>query len=163
MKRLMVFGTTASVCLALLLASSNAAEKNPVEPIDKGKFVPDLAIIDFSGGCDDANFNLAGTVKNVGLADYTRTKSVTGQLQGRQIQLNAVNPLKFGTKLKLLRTLSVPSLKINQTWTTGNMKIPSKGVPVTSGSAKFVLMLTKGDVDPANDSKETSVNFPCVR
>jgi hypothetical protein len=166
MKRFMILGIGASVCLALVLASIQAQERTPskIPPIDRLRpgpkyAVADLAVIEFTGAYDGTKFHVGGKVKNVGKGEYSRTRSTTtGGFEGRKIQVYSVNPLSIGKKLKLLRTVSIPSLKANQTWATPSMAF-SPSELYGKGNPKFVLMITAGDAERSNDSKEISVSY----
>ena len=118
----------------------------------------DLAVTQFSGVLQGSNYVLGGSVRNVGTADYFRTFSLTRGLQGRRIQLFVVinGGLSKGGSTKLLRSMLVPNIKTGQTWTMPAMTIPTSQVP-GSATAQFLLMLTPGDNDSANDWRQTWV------
>jgi hypothetical protein len=164
MKCFTISGVLAIAFLATAPAGSQAqVPKVSASPSERAKAgqkyaVADLAVVEFSGAYDGKNYNVGGTVKNIGHSEYTRTRAVNGATEGRQIQLFAVNPLKIGKALKLLRTVAVPSLKAGKTWNTPTMTVSPHDVP-GAGNAKFVLMLTAGDADRDNDSKKVEVSL----
>jgi len=165
MKRFMLTGMVASVCLAMFFASIQAQEKVQTKLLPSDRLKPgpkfavaDLAIIDMSGAYDGTKFNVGGTIKNVGNAEYSRTRSTSGAFEGRQIQIYSVNPLKIGRAMKLLRTVSIPSLKANKTWVTPPMAFAPSELYGT-GNPKFYMSITTGDAERNNDSKQISVSY----
>jgi hypothetical protein len=163
MKRIAILGVSATVLLALACGSSHAQFTKVLDlkrdvPKDLFKFTqPDLAVVAFSGAFDGTNYHVGGTVKNVGNATYSRTRSITGAFQGRQVQLFAVTTTKTGQSLKLLRTMYVPTLQPNQTYATPSMTVSPRDVPGPN-NARFLLKITAGDGNSQNDSKQIDVS-----
>ena len=155
-------------CVGLFaFGSLSTSEGGPLGASDLAKakatngqrfLTPDLAVTQFSGVLQGSNYVLGGSVKNLGPADYFRTILIKGGFQGRRIQLFVVikGGLSKGGSTKLLRSILVPNIKSGQTWTLPTMNIPTSQVP-GSATAQFVLMLTPGDNNSANDWKQTWV------
>jgi len=118
----------------------------------------DLAVAQFSGTLEGSNYVLGGSVKNLGPADYFHTILLKGGSQGRRVQLFVVvnGGLGKGGSTRLLRTMLVPNIKSGQTWTLPTMTIPTSQVP-GSATAQFLLKLTPGDNNSANDWRQTWV------
>jgi hypothetical protein len=164
MKRFMMAAACACALTAMWLTSSEAqdpkAKVSKIDQIKEGpKFaVPDLAVTEFSGAYDGTNYNVGGTVKNVGHGEYTHTRAASGAIQGRQVRLVSVPTIKIG-RYKTLRTLMVPPLKAGQTWAVPTMTISPHDLAAGNGNAQFMLVIDAGDADRANDWKVISVSL----
>jgi hypothetical protein len=119
----------------------------------------DLAVTQFQGVLQGSNYVLGGSVKNLGPGDYSRTFDLNKGFQGRRLQVFVIinGGLGKGGSSKLLRSILVPNIKSGQTWTTPTITIPASQVPGPA-TAQFLLMLTSGDNNSANDWRQTSVN-----
>ena len=169
MKRFLSIAACAGLISITSLASSHAqAPKRPVSAADKIKIgekyaVADLAVIKFQGAYDGKNYNVGGTVQNIGSGAYTRTRDISGAIKGRKIQLFAVTK---GRRIKgrqryvykLLRTVAIPPLKAKEIWNVPTMTISPLTVP-RQGNAVFALIITAGDRDNTNDSKRVTVSL----
>lgn len=166
------FGVAALACL-VALASSHA--QSQVIPFPKGSdtYFPDRPILKFAladlaavdvrgaGSRDGITYHIGGKVKNVGTAEYSRTRTATGAFAGRTVQLYAVNPVPIARRDILLRTVFIPSLKANQTWEIPTMVVLTRDVPV-KGNATFYLVITPGDADRGNDYSKRIVVEPTI-
>src|SRR4051794_28139172 len=93
MKRFLMVGAAATALLAVALSGGHAQSPKVTsvspERLKAGRryAAADLAVVAFSGAYDGRNYHVGGTVKNVGNAEYTRTRSATGAFEGRKAQL----------------------------------------------------------------------------
>jgi len=128
-----------------LVAKAKASPFKTELPLNlkaKKYFAAHLKLTEFSGVLQGSSYLLGGAVLNDGPG-----KSA----QGRKLELYVVN-YRGGDAVgrTLLRTVAVPALRANQSWTTPTIVVPTNQVR-GSATANFQLFLTPGDGDEHYD------------